>query len=101
MKIVNTNWLILSTFTKFALDSSSRKSKTESLLEKRSKSVDRFNDTERKKSVILSNLRKFTSFDERNRIANIQYRVHGQPLQPSREIQNFGESSSNHLGKSV
>lgn len=67
----------------------------------RSQSVDRFNDTAMKKSEILSNLRKFTSFDEHDRLANIQRRVHGLTLQPSRESQNCGESSSNPLGKSV
>ncbi|XP_039953559.1 uncharacterized protein LOC120770288 [Bactrocera tryoni] len=78
-------------------DSSSSKSKKESLLEMRSQSVDRFNDTTMKKSVILSNLRKFTSFDEHKRIANIQCRIHGLPLRPSREKQSCGENSSNIL----
>uniref|UniRef100_A0A0A1WLH1 Uncharacterized protein n=1 Tax=Zeugodacus cucurbitae TaxID=28588 RepID=A0A0A1WLH1_ZEUCU len=79
-------------------DSSSIKSKKESLLEMRSKSVDRFNDTAMKKSEILANLRKYTSFDEHNRLSNVQCRVHGPPLlQPSREILNCGENTFNHM----
>ncbi|XP_054737298.1 uncharacterized protein LOC129243897 [Anastrepha obliqua] len=72
-----------------------KKSNRELILEMRSKSVDRFNDNAAKKSEILANLRKYTSFDDHNRLENIEYGAFRFPHLTTWEAQSRGAISFN------
>lgn len=86
-------------FTNFASDTPNKRSNRELILQMRSNSVDRFNETAKKKSELLANLRKFTSFDEHNRLTSVQNRVPGLAPVPPWESEVCGEAVVKCLGK--